>query len=257
MARTAPESSGEPQASTGELTRPASVRSSTEPTAPSALGRPSWIVFAIAAVVAVWVTADVVLRGPLTELDGAASDMFRGWGLREKPWPYNAVYVLTVFGTRAVIVLVFAPYVLAVSWLRKTIQPLLRFAVALAMLTITVYACKWTIGRTAPTVDLLRADGESYPSGHAPNSVLMWGLVCWLAIEYRLPERLIQALRLMRYVAPVFVVTGMLLLDFHWVSDMVAGVAMGVVLLGLLHLVFTGPRAQWGTWAGTRSSDSA
>ena len=33
----------------------------------------------------------------------------------------------------------------------------------------------------APPIDRLYADGASYPSGHVPNSLLMWGLVGWLA----------------------------------------------------------------------------
>lgn len=174
------------------------------------------------------------------------SDTVRPWGLRHAPWPKDAVYILTMFGGRVPIVIGIGCFILLVAVFRRSIQPLLRFAVALGILTIVVYAFKWGVGRTAPQIDLLHAGGTSYPSGHVPNAILMWGLTAWLAVDYGLWPWLQRLLAGLRFAGPVFAGTGMLLLDWHWFSDIVAGAALGIVLLRVLHLIFDGPFGRWG-----------
>lgn len=110
----------------------------------------------------------------------------------------------------------------ALSARRRTIQPLVRFLVDLALPTGVVYAFKVGVGHTAPIVDRLHAGAESYPSGHVPNAVLMGGLMACLAAEFAVP-RVLPTLAVLRYVAPALVLAGMLSLDSHWLSDLVAG----------------------------------
>jgi hypothetical protein len=66
----------------------------------------------------------------------------------------------------------------------------------------------------------------------------MWGLIAWLAVEYPVAEWLRRTLNVLRFVAPACAFLGMALLDYHWLSDLVAGVAFGIVLLRLMHLIF-------------------
>lgn len=194
----------------------------------------------------VWITLDVLWGGPWTRLDARVSHTVRPWGLRHAPWPKDAVYVLTMFGGRVPIVVGIGFLILLIAALRRSLQPLFRFAVALGILTLVVYAFKWGVGRTAPQIDRLHAGGTSYPSGHVPNAILMWGLTAWLAVDYRLPAWSQRLLAGMRFVGPVFAGAGMLLLDWHWFSDIIAGAALGIVLLRVLHLVFDGPLGRWG-----------
>jgi membrane-associated phospholipid phosphatase len=51
----------------------------------------------------------------------------------------------------------------------------------------------------------------------------------------------------------------MALLDYHWLSDLVAGVAFGVLLLRILHLVFDGRlgRIGDGGWSSRPSPEPA
>ena len=63
---------------------------------------------------------------------------------------------------------------------------------ALALLTLAVYAVKEGTGRTAPAFPgsfFFHSDGASFPSGHVANAVLMWGVARWQAVEYGLPAR--------------------------------------------------------------------
>jgi undecaprenyl-diphosphatase len=71
-----------------------------------------------------------------------------------------------------------------------------------------------------------------------PNAVVMWGLAAWLAADYGAPEVVRRMLDRLRYAAPVLTAAGMLLLNYHWLSDLVAGGAVGVVLLWVLHRIF-------------------
>jgi len=215
--------------------------------APASLTRRRLVLLLISAVVACWITVDVLHHGPWTHLDGSISRTVRNWGLRHRPLPYDAVYALTALGARAAILIAFGPYVLALSIWARSIQPLLRFAVALGLLTGAVYAFKFGVGRSAPVIDAVHVGGESFPSGHQPNAVLMWGLVASLAVEFGLPARAVRILSVLRVVAPGLVFLAMILLDFHWLSDMVAGIAVGIGLLAVMRIVFDGPIGRWGS----------
>jgi membrane-associated phospholipid phosphatase len=210
-----------------------------------------------ALLVAAWITIDVLHFGPWTRLDADASGVIAGWHLHDVPYPRDVVYPLTLFGKRASILVVIGGLVLSIAYVRRTWQPLLRFVVALGLLAVVIYAFKWGVGRTAPTVDSLHTGGSSYPSGHVPNALLMWGLAAWLAAEYEIVEWLRRTLNVLRFLAPACAFLGMALLDYHWVSDLVAGVAFGVLLLRLMHLIFDGPLGRLGDSNATRRAETA
>jgi hypothetical protein len=216
------------------------------------------LLLAAVAVVA-WVTVDVLSGGPWTRLDHRVSRHILDLGLRQAPWPKNGVFVLTMFGGRGEIVVVLGGFCVVVSWLRRSWQPVIRFVTAIVILSVIVFAFKYGVGRTAPWHDRLHAGGTSYPSGHVPNAILTWGLVAWIAADYCVVRWLRVTLDVMRFAAPAFAFAGMLLLDYHWLSDLVAGVAFGIVLLWVMHVVFDGPAGRWldGSHARLGSASSA
>ena len=199
-------------------------------------GRPSWWLVLVAVTVAVGVTADLLGRGVLERLDVEVSAVVSDWGLRDSPgyWP---VWAVTQIGGRGTILIVLTGLV---GWLcvrRRTLLPLVRVLVALALLTVVVYALKYGTGRTAPAYpgSFFHRDGASYPSGHVANAVLMWGVARWQAVEYRLGPRVQRTLWVLSVAGPVATGIAMVALDFHWVTDAVVGGAVGVVLLGVVH----------------------
>lgn len=207
---------------------------------------PSWRLVAGCAVVAAWITVDVLVGGPWTHLDHRVSRLIHPWHLYRGPWPRYAVYTFAEFGGRIPILVALGLFTAGLSVLRRTWQPVLRMVVAVGLLTAFVYAFKIGVGRTAPVIDRIHAHGASYPSGHVPNAIVLWGVAAWLAVDYDIAGRLRRLLGALRVVAPVCAGLGMLLLDFHWLSDLVAGVAFGVLLLRVLHLIFDGGRERWG-----------
>ncbi len=134
-------------------------------------------------------------------------------------------------------------------WARRSVRAVVIAVAAVAIETVLLLAMKVAIGRGAPSSGTLalRVGGESFPSGHAANSLLALGLLgWWLAVGLggtRASRRLAVALPLV-----VSGVTGvsMLLLDYHWLTDNVAGWAAGTLALcGAIWWDCRVPRPEW------------
>jgi len=189
--------------------------------------------------VAVVVTADVLVGGPLTRLDDAVSGLVRSTGIPRVEWrepPRARVLFLLVaaFGSPAAVLTVVVPGLAVLSRRRRTPWPLVRFVVLVVLVVVTVQGLKAGIGRPPP---LGLGPGEvprSYPSGHTVTAVTMWGLLAWTAGEHACTALARWVARALAVLPPVLTMVGMLVLDFHWLTDLVGGAAIGVVLLGVL-----------------------
>jgi membrane-associated phospholipid phosphatase len=210
-------------------------------------GRPSWWLLVAALVVGCLVTLDLLTRGALERMDLWVSEIVSDWRLEDSV-AYPVVWLVTQLGGRVTILVVLAGLVGYLAWRRQTWLPLLRVLVALALLTLAVYAVKHGTGRTAPAFPgsfFFHDDGASFPSGHVANAVLMWGVARWLAVEYDLPVRVQRAFRSLHVVGPVATAVAMVSLDFHWVTDAVVGAAVGVLLLGVVHTLDAVVLSRW------------
>lgn len=201
------------------------------------VGRPSWWGVAAAAVLLVAVIVDLLGGGVMGHLDQRVSGIVGRWRLA-RSGAYPAVWLLTQLGGRVTILVVLAVLVGYLAWRRRTWLPAIRVLLGLGLLTLAVYAFKAGIGRTAPAYPgsfFFHTDGASFPSGHVANAVLMWGIARWQAVEYGLPARVQRGFWLLSVGGPIVTGAAMVSLNYHWLSDAVAGVAVGVVLLGVVH----------------------
>ena len=221
------------------------------------VGRPPWWLMAAALVVGSLATADLLTGGRLERLDLRVSATVDGWDLVDSP-AYPVVWALTQVGGRGTILVVLAGLVAYLAWRRGTWVPLLRVLVALALLTAVVYGIKDGTGRTAPEYPgsfFFRADGASFPSGHVANAVLMWGVARWQAVEYRLPPRVQRTFWWLSVVGPVVTGLAMVSLNFHWITDAVVCAAVGILLLGVVHVLDALVLSRWvGAHAGRQSA---
>jgi membrane-associated phospholipid phosphatase len=199
-------------------------------------GRPPWWLVLLSLLLTVGVTANLLSRGALERMDLRVSGVVSTWGLRESS-AYPVVWLFTQLGGRVFILAVLAVVVGHVAYRWRTLLPLVRVLVGLALLTALVYGFKFGTGRTAPAFpgSFFHRDGASYPSGHVANAVLMWGIARWQAVEYGLPPWVQRLFYWLSLVAPVAAGLSMVALDFHWVTDAVVGAALGIVLLGVVH----------------------
>jgi membrane-associated phospholipid phosphatase len=119
----------------------------------------------------------------------------------------------------------------------KTWRPLNLGVLAFAALNVVVGAFKYGLGRTKPRdgFDVLHAGGMSYPSGHASNAILIWGVVAYLIYRYahvnRYKGRLASA-GVGTLALTVCVVS--LIRNTHWFSDLFGGLLLGGALLVLI-----------------------
>jgi membrane-associated phospholipid phosphatase len=181
------------------------------------------------------ITVDVLADGPLRHLDGLLAG---GTWHRDDTGLVQLGYVLDRLGQRAIAGTVLVVVAALLAGRRRSWRPLVVTGVALLALNIVVGAFKLGLGRTKPLsgVDLLYAGGSQFPSGHAANAVVSWGLVTYLVLAFG-PVLAVPVVRAL-IALPVVVTVGMsmasLYLDYHWLTDLVAGAALGLALLALV-----------------------
>jgi len=149
--------------------------------------------------------------------------------------------------------------VLAVLAVRRSgsWRPGLVSAGALGLLGVLGQVLKFEVGRLAPRAArvAVHAGGLSWPSGHAANTVVSGALVLWLLPQVR-PALAVWA-RLVGGALYSLAIAGggvaLVVLDYHWASDVVGGWLLGGVVLAVVALLATardGPRRRSGSGAG-------
>lgn len=121
-----------------------------------------------------------------------------------------------------------------ISWRFKSFRPINLSILALVSLNLVVGATKIYIGRTKPRlyIDDLQAGGMSYPSGHASNALITWGLLAYLIYRYtnRAPFEGIKLYPIVGLITTTVVIVS-LIRNTHWFSDLLGGVFIGGALL--------------------------
>lgn len=190
------------------------------------------------------VVTALLAGGILLDLDKTISD----WCFDHQPtvthWLARAGNYLGNGGPLTVICLVIAVW-LAVRG--RTVRPVLPVVAAFLLTGIAILPIKLWTNRAAPKSTLANAVelfntlppgeyGRSYPSGHMVNTVVWYGVLAlllspWLAVTVR---------RWLRFAPPAIVFVTTVYLNFHWLTDSIAGLLLGVVLERLIM------RAPWG-----------
>jgi membrane-associated phospholipid phosphatase len=212
--------------------------------------RVSWRAIAFAGLLLAYVllTLAVIFPSPVLTLDTALMNLhLRHHHPAWKPW----IYYYVMFGQRGPATLLFLPCFLWVAWRRRSTTPLVLLGVALVLLNLSVGVVKIATGRLSPlrTQDAhdIFVGGNIYPSGHVSNTVVLYGLLAWLAVAHR--QLAISAAVFLS----VTVGAGTIYLDTHWFSDVVGGwIAGGLVLLALPTVMPTAQRAADGGIAWVR-----
>ncbi|MEI6215982.1 MAG: phosphatase PAP2 family protein [Actinomycetes bacterium] len=180
------------------------------------------------------VTQQVLSRGYLYRLDHQIKALrhhtFRGMSSHL----LLAIDDLGLRGFTATVLLVSAAII---GWRFKSFRPFNLSVLSLLFLNGVVGLCKLIIGRTKPrlSIDQLHSGGLSFPSGHASNALLTWGLLAYLIYRYTQREpfhgiRLNWLALLITFAVSVV----SLIRDTHWFSDLLGGAFLGASLLVLI-----------------------
>ena len=118
----------------------------------------------------------------------------------------------------------------------RSMRPLLVLGVALVLLNMSVGAVKIGLGRLGPHYAHVAGSNELFfgggifPSGHTANAVVTWGVVAYLATRARRTGAVLAGFM------GVGVGLTTIYLGTHWVSDVLAGWAAGVLVMLALPL---------------------
>ena len=189
---------------------------------------------AVSMAIFILITIDVLHSGPLTEIDANIAR----WQRPELPdWADWIIYNLDHLGLRGLTALCLLTLAIFLGRRFKTWRPLNLSLLSLLALNLVVGLAKLEFGRTKPKlqIDLLDAGGMSYPSGHASNAILTWGLFAYLAVKYSAPSKFRTNLAIWSVSAvSILVVLISLFRNTHWFSDLVGGVSIGAALFFLI-----------------------
>lgn len=177
------------------------------------------------------VTQQVLTNGPLVsydkEINSQPKPQFEGLA----GFILRRLDDLGLRGLTAVVLLIAASFI---AYKFKTWRPLNLAMISLLSLNLVVGTFKIVLGRTKPRdgFDLLHAGGMSYPSGHASNAVLSWGILAYLIYRYAKVDRYQGRLASAGVVLiSITVCVVSLIRHTHWFSDLLGGLFVGSALL--------------------------
>ena len=177
------------------------------------------------------VTLQVLTNGPLIEIDRYFNDLERP---RFTGLSQFIIRRLDDLGLRSVSGIALLIVAIFIARKFKTYRPFNLGLLAFVSLNVVVGSFKYALGRTKPRegFDLLHAGGMSYPSGHASNAVLSWGILAYLIYRYAKVDRY-QGRLASAGVALISltVCTVSLIRHTHWFSDLLGGLFVGSALL--------------------------
>jgi hypothetical protein len=177
------------------------------------------------------VTQQVLTNGPLVaydkEINSQPKPQFEGLA----GFTLRRLDDLGLRGLTATVLLIAATFI---AYKFKTWRPLNLAMISLLSLNLVVGTFKIVLGRTKPRdgFDLLHAGGMSYPSGHASNAVLSWGILAYLIYRYAKVDRYqgrLASAGVALISLTVCVVS--LIRHTHWFSDLLGGLFVGSALL--------------------------
>jgi membrane-associated phospholipid phosphatase len=177
------------------------------------------------------VTQQVLTNGPLVaydkEINSQSKPQFEGLA----GFILRRLDDLGLRSLTATVLLIAASFI---AYKFKTWRPLNLAMISLLSLNLVVGAFKIILGRTKPRdgFDLLHAGGMSYPSGHASNAVLSWGILAYLIYRYAKVDRYQGRLATTGVVLiSLTVCVVSLIRHTHWFSDLLGGLFVGSALL--------------------------
>ncbi|PZF90816.1 PA-phosphatase [Micromonospora deserti] len=193
--------------------------------------------------------------GQLFGIDRAVFD----WSQAHRPAAaHGAAVVLNYLGQGAPLTLIALGLGVLLAVRLRSVRPVLPPVLAFGLTYLTIGPLKVWTARPAPsasvkepflpaeqTLPLFQEDlplrfAQSYPSGHVTNAIVWYGVIALLLAPLlrcygrTAPPRLVTVIRV---VPPLVVLTTTTYLGWHWLTDSVAGLLLGLLLDRLLHRV--------------------
>ncbi|MGN6721441.1 MAG: phosphatase PAP2 family protein [Marmoricola sp.] len=186
--------------------------------------RPSTGLAIIGAILAVVSGFEVLTHGPLFRTDITVALHFANV---TPTWSTSFASFLNKVGKPGLACFIVGTLGLIVTVLRHRIEPVLMVAIGLGVAGVST----WVLKSLFPRISIFNHQNGSFPSGHTAVAVVASGLVVYLLLpsrEWRAPVALVIAA-----LWGVVMAWGRVVIDVHWLSDVIAGWGIGIVALVL------------------------
>jgi undecaprenyl-diphosphatase len=194
------------------------------------VARDPWTTVGVACVLGFLAVAAVVNGRPTVLADAPVIDV-----VRSLPIPIASWDAVTQAGGRLLIV-VGAALVLGLIAVGR-MRMALVVAVALVAATLFTDGMKDLVARPRPPDPVSGADGYSFPSGHALNSTVTYGIAALLAWRSAMPRRARFAVAAALVLLIALVGLSRIALGVHYPSDVVAGWLAGTAVVSVVAIV--------------------
>ncbi|PWU46099.1 PA-phosphatase [Micromonospora globispora] len=193
--------------------------------------------------------------GHLFGIDRSVAD----WAEAHRPTAARwTAMILNFLGQGSPLTLIATGLGVLVAWRLRSIRPVLPPVTAFVLTSLTIGPLKVWTARPAPsasvkepflppeqTLPLFQHDlpvrfAQSYPSGHVANAIVWYGVLALLLAPLlrtsgrTVPDGLVTVVRVL---PPLIVLSTTTYLGWHWLTDSVAGLLLGLLLDRLLHRV--------------------
>lgn len=192
-------------------------------------------VLVLVVVGAVWVllalTQDVVAHEEMAVFDQRA----HAWLVQHRaPWLDPLMRAATWLGANALVIPVLVVAACVFARQRRTWRPVVDIPVVYACALILYSVMKDLVHRQRPPAAewLASAGGWAFPSGHTTQATVAWGAVCVLACVGR-SARAKTTLTSVAALIVLLVAMSRVYLGVHWLTDVLAGISLGVTILSL------------------------
>ncbi len=186
-----------------------------------------------AAMVAGFVTVVTLLTlAPVRSFDLAIRDLADA---NRPGWADRSAQLANGLGSGGVLAIAALGLAVILALVRRSLWPIAPVVTAFLLTGIAIAPLKWLFHRAAPHSRLAdevgvrlfsQPDGLSFPSGHAVNTIVWYGVICLLLARWLGPP-----LRTwIRWLPPIVVGMAGIYLGHHWVTDVIAGICLGILI---------------------------
>lgn len=188
--------------------------------------------FIALACVFIAITLDVVYGGWLSKIDVQLAEI-------KRPVFSRATFLTLMFfdnlGLRGLSAVFLLGTAILIGRRFKVWRPFKLSIITLLALNVCIGGVKILTGRCKSWQNFdpcVFTGGMSYPSGHASNVILTWGLLAYIILRYshRYPEKTIRLYWLVAVFAMTMSVAS-LIRNTHWMTDLLGGMFLGGTIL--------------------------
>jgi len=112
------------------------------------------------------------------------------------------------------------------------------FASTMIVTAALIYIIKNVVQRARPLNALLAETTFSFPSGHSTIIVVFLGLIIYLVLKSKAHKKMKLGVKIDLTVLAIFVIFTRLYLRVHWLTDVLAGAALGGFVLATSIIIF-------------------